>query len=49
MTIVDNTVVDTLVNMLTAEEQNLGLTQPVGIGQRPKSIAAEPTFSQGEN
>ncbi len=41
MSQVDNSVVDALVGVLSAEEQALGLTQPVGIGQRPKPIPNE--------
>ncbi len=33
--------VDTLVNILSAEEQSVGITQPTGIGQRPKPIPTE--------
>ena len=40
MSQVDNSVVETLVNILSAEEQNLGLMQPAGIGQRPKQLGA---------
>ena len=38
MTQVDDSIVQTLVNILTAEESALGLNQPIGIGQRPKTI-----------
>ncbi len=38
---VDNQVVDMLVSILSTEEHNMGLTQPVGIGQRPKPISTE--------
>ena len=41
MSQVDNSVVETLVNILSAEEQNLGLTQPAGIGQRPQQFPAD--------
>ena len=38
MTQVDDSTVQTLVNILIAEEISIGLNQPVGIGQRPKAI-----------
>ncbi|KAG1669651.1 3'-5' RNA helicase YTHDC2 [Nymphon striatum] len=34
----DEMVLSTLVNVLTSQEQDLGLQQPVGIGQRPKPM-----------
>ena len=38
MTQIDLAVLDAVVSVLTAEEAELGLTQPYGIGQRPKMI-----------
>ena len=38
MTQIDLAVLDAVVFVLTAEEAELGLTQPYGIGQRPKMI-----------
>ena len=36
----DEKLVKTLVSILTEEEQNIGLSQPLGIGQRPKHLVA---------
>ena len=36
----DEKLVRTLVNLLTEEEQNLGLSIPDGIGQRPKHLVS---------
>jgi len=38
---VDNHIIDSVVSVLSSEEANLGLTQPSGIGQRPKPIPSE--------
>ena len=38
---VDEAVVKTIINVLTAEEQALGLQQPSGIGQRPRPMSVE--------
>lgn len=37
----DDAVIRTLVSVLTAEEQNAGLQQPTGIGQRPRLVSSE--------
>lgn len=38
---VDEAVVRTIINVLTAEEQTVGLQQPSGIGQRPRQVAID--------
>lgn len=38
---VDEHVVKTVISVLTAEEQSLGLQQPVGIGQRPRPMSVD--------
>ncbi|XP_069677317.1 3'-5' RNA helicase YTHDC2-like isoform X2 [Periplaneta americana] len=38
---VDEAVVKTIINVLTAEEQALGLQQPSGIGQRPRPMTID--------
>ncbi|XP_066993237.2 3'-5' RNA helicase YTHDC2 [Anabrus simplex] len=38
---VDEAVVKTVVSVLTAEEQSLGLQQPSGIGQRPRPVTVD--------
>ena len=40
MSQVDLAVLDAVVYVLTAEEAEVGLTQPFGIGQRPKMLVA---------
>ncbi|XP_072310125.1 3'-5' RNA helicase YTHDC2 isoform X2 [Eucyclogobius newberryi] len=37
----DDAVIRTLVSVLSAEEQSVGLQQPTGIGQRPRAVTAE--------
>lgn len=34
----DDTVIKTLVSVLSSEEQALGLEQPQGVGQRPRAL-----------
>lgn len=34
----DDTIINSLVSVLTAEEQALGLEQPQGVGQRPRPL-----------
>ncbi|XP_033750300.1 LOW QUALITY PROTEIN: 3'-5' RNA helicase YTHDC2-like [Pecten maximus] len=43
----DESVVRTIVNVLTNEEQTMGLQQPAGIGQRPRPMTAESIMSGG--
>uniref|UniRef100_T1JES8 RNA helicase n=1 Tax=Strigamia maritima TaxID=126957 RepID=T1JES8_STRMM len=38
---VDEAVVRTIINILSSEEQALGLQQPLGIGQRPRPMATD--------
>jgi len=38
---VDEAVVKTVLNVLTAEEQAVGLQQPSGIGQRPRPMTID--------
>jgi hypothetical protein len=38
---VDEAVVKTVVSVLTAEEQAMGLQQPSGIGQRPRPMSID--------
>lgn len=44
---VDEAVINAVVNVLTNEEQALGLQQPAGIGQRPRPMSAECIMSSG--
>lgn len=37
----DEAVVKTIINVLTAEEQVVGLQQPSGIGQRPRPVSID--------
>ena len=41
MTPSDDIIVKTVVEVLSSEEQNLGLQQPVGIGQRPRPMSTD--------
>ncbi|XP_063233748.1 3'-5' RNA helicase YTHDC2-like isoform X2 [Bacillus rossius redtenbacheri] len=43
---VDEQVLKTVVGVLTAEEQNLGLQQPAGVGQRPRAMTTD-CYSSG--
>ncbi|XP_045156414.2 3'-5' RNA helicase YTHDC2-like [Mercenaria mercenaria] len=43
----DEAVISAVVNVLTNEEQALGLQQPAGIGQRPRPMSAESIMSGG--
>jgi hypothetical protein len=38
---VDEAVVKTIISVLTAEEQAMGLQQPLGIGQRPRPMTID--------
>ncbi|CAH2049582.1 unnamed protein product, partial [Iphiclides podalirius] len=42
MTPLDEQILATVVHVLGAEERNVGLSQPAGIGQRPKPLTLEP-------
>ena len=41
LTLSDEAVIRTIVEVLTVEEQRLGLQQPVGVGQRPRPMASD--------
>ncbi|KAI1301810.1 3'-5' RNA helicase YTHDC2 [Halotydeus destructor] len=41
LTLADDAVIKTIVDVMTTEEQVLGLQQPVGVGQRPRPMASE--------
>ncbi|KAL4228088.1 3'-5' RNA helicase ythdc2 [Mactra antiquata] len=45
----DEAVINAVVNVLTNEEQALGLQQPAGIGQRPRPMSAESIMSGSYN
>ncbi|XP_041370241.1 3'-5' RNA helicase YTHDC2-like isoform X2 [Gigantopelta aegis] len=45
----DESVVRAVINVLTNEEQSLGMQQPAGIGQRPRPMSAETIMASGSS